>query len=120
MKIAVSIDSGAWNWLFKNGIDISIALPVDEFLLSLTQHVQNELDAIPDMDTDGADKRPLKRYIGESIRESQIATSATFGFAEANPPDGPVTVVGFGQGTFQSDVERAWYAHEDVKRQGSL
>jgi len=116
MKIVVTIDNGAWDWLFKNGIDISVALPADEFSLFVTQHGHAEIAAIPDI-ADGVDKRPLKRYIEESIRNNQVVTTATFGFAEANPPDEPATIVGFGQGTFQSGIERAWYAHDDVKRQ---
>jgi len=117
MKIAVSIDSSAWNWLFRNAIDTSIVLPSDEFSLFITRHIEVEISAIPDVGADGSDNRPLKRYIRESISRNQITTTATFGFAEANPPEGPATYAGFGQGTFQSDVERAWYARDDVQKQ---
>jgi hypothetical protein len=117
MKIAVSIDSSAWNWLFRNAIDISVALPPEEFSLFVTLHIESEILAIPEEGADGSDNRPLKRYIRESISRNQVATTATFGFAEANPPDGPATFAGFGQGTFQSDVERAWYARDDVRKQ---
>ncbi len=117
MKIAVSIDSSAWNWLFRNSIDISVALSTEEFSLFVTQEVEYEICAIPDEGTDGSDKRPLKRYIRESISRNQVETTATFGFAEANPPDGPATFAGFWQGTFQSDVERTWYNCDDVQKQ---
>lgn len=117
MKIAVSIDSSAWNWLFRSSIDISVALPSDEFSLFMRREVEIEIAAMPDIGKDGSDKRLLKQYIRESIRQNAIATTATFGFAEANPPNGPAIYGGFGQGTFQSDVERAWYEHPDVQKQ---
>ncbi|MCK0754427.1 hypothetical protein, partial [Chromohalobacter japonicus] len=50
----------------------------------------------------------------ESIAQNQVVTTATFGFGEANPSDGPATYAGFGQGTFQSDKERRWYAREEI------
>lgn len=46
-----------------------------------------------------------------------MVTTATFGFAEANPPNGPATYAGFGQGTFQPETGRRFYQRADVQKQ---
>ena len=115
MTISVLIDSNAWNFLFDRNIDLSCELPREDFALFITREVEIEIGAIPDDGKDRSDKRPLKRYIYESIAQNQVTTTATFGFSEANPADGPATYAGFGQGTFQSEKERDWYAREQIK-----
>ncbi|WP_146208478.1 hypothetical protein [Cupriavidus plantarum] len=115
MTIPVQIDSNAWNFLFDHAIDINLELPQDEFTLFITREVEIEICAIPDEGKDRTDKRPLKQYIQDSLARNQVRTSARFGFAEANPVGGPAVYAGFGQGTFQSDKERAWYSQEIVR-----
>jgi len=115
MTISVQVDSNAWNFFFDRNIDLSRELPSEDFTLFITREVEIEIGAIPDDGKDGLDKRPLKRYIHESITRNQVMTTATFGFAEANPADGLGTYAGFGHGTFQSEKERDWYAREKVK-----
>ena len=115
MTISVLIDSNAWNFLFDRSIDLGCELPPEDFALFITREVEIEIGAIPDDGKDGLDKGPLKRYIHENIAKNQVTTTATFGFAEANPADGPATYAGFGQGTFQSEKERNWYHQERIK-----
>lgn len=115
MAISLIIDSNAWNFFFAKNFDFYCELPPEEFTLYITREVEIEIGAIPDDGICGVDKRPLKRYIHESIRRNQIVTTATSGFAEANPSDGPATYAGFGQGTFQSEDERDWYSNEKIQ-----
>lgn len=114
MTISVLIDSNAWDFLFDRAIDINLELPPEDFSLFITREVEIEIDAIPDVKK-GIDKRPLKQYIRDSITQNQVRITATFGFAEANPVDGPATYAGFGQGTFQSGKERDWYGKEKIR-----
>ncbi|MFP3474972.1 hypothetical protein SB780_08835 [Burkholderia sp. SIMBA_057] len=115
MTIPVHIDSNAWNFLFDNKIDINLELPSDEFKLFITREVEIEICAIPDEGAGGADKRPLKQYIRDSLARNCVRTTATFGFAEANPVGGPAVYAGFGQGTFQSGKQRTWYSQDKVR-----
>ncbi|GBH26107.1 hypothetical protein [Burkholderia vietnamiensis] len=115
MTISVQIDSNAWNFLFDRAIDLNHALPPGEFSLFITREVEIEINAIPDEGKDGTDKRPLKQYIRDSLGRNAVRTTARFGFAEANPVGGPAVYGGFGQGTFQSDEERAWYRQDKVR-----
>ena len=102
--------------MFGNKIDITRELPAEEFKLHITREVEVELEAIPDIGKDGSNKLPLKKYIQDSLARNCIETTMIFGFAEANPVDGPAIYGGFGQGTFQSDTERAWYQQDKVKQ----
>lgn len=115
MTISVHIDSNAWNFLFNNKIDINQELPSEEFKLFITREVEIEICTIPDEGTDGSDKQSLKQYIWDSLSRNCVRTTATFGFAEANPVDGPAVYAGFGHGTFQSSKHRAWYSQEKVR-----
>ncbi len=115
MTISVLIDNNAWNFFFVKNFDFRQELPAEEFSLFINREVEIEIEAIPDDGKDGVDKRALKRYIHESILSNKIVTTATFGFAEANPSDGPGIYLGFGKGTFQSDKERDWYSEEKIK-----
>jgi hypothetical protein len=115
MTISVQIDSNAWNFLFKHAIDINLALPLQEFKLFITREVEIEILAIPDDGKDGGDKRPLKQYIKNSIARNNVRTTMLFGFAEANPVDGPAIYGGFDQGTFQSEQDRVWRNQEKIQ-----
>lgn len=116
MKIAICIDSNAWNFLFNNKIDIERELPAEEFKLYITREVEIELEAIPDIGKDDSNKLPLKKYIEESLVRNSIKTTRIFGFGRANSAEGPATYGGFGQGGFQSETERAWYQQDKVKQ----
>ena len=115
MKISVLIDNNAWNFFFARNFNFHQELPPEEFSIFINREVEIEIAAIPDEGKDGVDKRALKKYIHESVLGNRIATAAIFGFAEANPPEGPGTYVGFGQGTFQSNKEKDWYGEEKIK-----
>lgn len=114
LTISVLIDSNAWNFLFDRAIDINLEIPPEEFLLFVPREVEIEIEAIPNI-KDGVDKRPLKQYIQDSLARREMRTTATFGFAEANPVNGPATFAGFGQGTFQSVKERDWYSKSKTR-----
>ena len=115
MTIPVTIDSCAWNFFFENNYDLCIELPPERFSLFMTREVELELDQIPD-ESQGFDKRPLKEYIRKSIERRQVETTCVFGFYCGESPDDPARYGGFGQGTFESDIERDWRQREDTQR----
>ena len=120
MKLPISIDCCAWNYLFDHEVDLANSLPAERFALTMTREVEIEISSIPDAGKDGSDKRPLKEYIANSIALNNSQTSFVFGFASVEP-DGSLSPVqvfgGFDQGTFQSDSDREWYGSSDVQKQ---
>jgi len=120
MKLPVTIDCCAWNYLFEQQLDLAIELPKGHFTLMMPREVEIEIDAIPDIGKDGNDKRALKTYIANSIASNQIQTTSVFGFAsvESDGSLSPTQVYGgFDQGTFQSDKDRHFYATNEIKKQ---
>ena len=117
--VSVCIDSCAWNYLFEHKFDLATELPCKEFSIFIPREVEIEISCIPDYGRDGIDKRPLKSYIKNSIEANRVHTTYVFGFA-THDSDGSLSKIqtngGFGQGTFQSADERAWYASEAVKQ----
>lgn len=120
MTVHIYIDSCAWNFLFRFGVDLRSELPPDRYQLHMTREVEIEVEAIPETGKDGTDNRPLKQYIAANIAWSKVATTGTFGFRTYEMDGTPSKVqvnVGFGQGSFQSDQERAYYASPEIKAQ---
>jgi hypothetical protein len=120
MTVHVYIDSCAWNFLFHAGVDLKRELPPDLYQLHLTREIEIELAAIPCIGKEEEDKRDLKRYIAASIAQGEVTTTGTFGFQTLEPdgtPSKAQTYVSFGQGTFQSDQERDYYASPEVQAQ---
>jgi hypothetical protein len=118
MTVHIYIDSCAWNFLFRFGVDLQSELPPDRYRLHMTREVEIEVEAIPDTGKDGADNRPLKQYIATNIALSKVDTTGTFGFQTCELDGTPSKVqvnVGFGQGSFQSDQERDYYASPEIK-----
>jgi hypothetical protein len=119
MSIWVTIDSCAWNYLFEKGFDLSKELPNDRFTLTIVREVEIEIEKIPDKGKDGSNKQPLKDYIANSIASNHVRTTSIFGFA-THEPDGSLSktqVYGpFGQGTFQSEDDRDFYASPEIKK----
>jgi hypothetical protein len=113
MTTSVFIDSGAWNVLFEQGINLLIELPPEEFSLYITLEVYYELQAIPNMGKDGTSKVGLKHYIREALERSQIGTTATFGFYVRGAERQPYAP--FNQGTFQSETDREWYLRKETQ-----
>jgi hypothetical protein len=118
MTTSIYIDSCAWNYLFDHHINLGIELPPDRYTIFMTREVEIEVASIPDDSKDGKDKRPLKRFIEESVTANRVRTTSVFGFASVEP-DGSLSKVqvcgGFDQGTFQSEEDRTWYASEAAK-----
>ena len=118
--VHIYIDSCAWNFLFRSGVDLRSEVPSDRYQLHMTREVEIEVEAIPETGKDGVDNRPLKHYIAANIAQSKVATTGTFGFLTYELDGTPSKVqvnVGFGQGTFQSDQERVYYASPEIKAQ---
>ena len=118
-KIHVYIDSCAWNYLFRNQLDLAQELPGDRYSLCVTREVEIEIDAIPATGKDGIDKRALKQFIADAIETNSIQTTSVFGFASVEP-DGSLSKIqvfgGFDQSTFQSTADREWYESEAVTK----
>jgi hypothetical protein len=120
VNIAVYIDSCAWNYLFDNSVDLEVELPCDRFSIYVTREVEIELEAIPDVGSDGTDKSALKRYINQNIGQKPVTTIYVFGF-QTLEPDGtpsPVQVYGgFDVGTWQSEQEQDFYSKPKITQQ---
>jgi hypothetical protein len=104
LKIAITLDNNVWDFLFQKGIDLASELPRDQFAIFITREVEIETLAIPAHPS----KSELKDYITRTIASCDITTTSVFGFAQEGP--GPQRVGGFGQGTWQSQTEREFYA----------
>lgn len=116
--IPVFLDSCAWNYLFETQVVISDVFPSDEYTLLITREVEIELSEIPNYGVDGSDKRPLIRFIQESIAQNGVRTTGNFGFVtyeDDGIPSKHQVNVGFNQGSFQSKEDREWYASPDVR-----
>jgi hypothetical protein len=103
-KIAITLDNNVWDFLFLKELDLASELPLDQFAIFITREVEIEGLAIPT----NASKTPIKDYISRTIVSCDIRTTSAFGFATDGP--GEQRVSGFGQGTFQSQTEREFYA----------
>lgn len=119
MKTPIYVDSCAWNYLFDAEVAMGNIFPSQEFTLLITREVEIELLEIPDIGKDGTDKRPLKRFIQQSISNLPVRTTSFFGFATFEK-DGTRSKhqvnSGFGQGGFRPAADRDWYAQEDVRK----
>lgn len=120
MTVHIYIDSCAWNFLFRARVDLKSELPPELYKLHITREVEVELAAIPDIRKDESDNRELKHYITTNLMRGNVTTTGTFGFQTYEPDGSPSEVqtnVGFGQGTFQSEQERDYYAALEVRKQ---
>jgi hypothetical protein len=103
-RIAITLDSNVWNFLFQKGINLPLELPAEQFAMFIPREVEIETLAIPA----NASKAALKDYIDRTIGSCGIRTTSTFGFAREGP--GPERFGGFDQGTFRSQTEIEFYA----------
>ncbi len=120
MSIAVYIDSCAWNYLFDHSIDLEVELPRDRFSVYVTREVEIELEAIPDVGSDGTDKGSLKRYINQNIDQKPVKTSSFFGFQTLEPDGTPSPLQvngGFDVGTWPSEEEQDFYSKPEITQQ---
>jgi hypothetical protein len=92
-----------WDFLFLKQIDLAMELPQKEFAIFITREVEIETLAIPATDPS---KTALRDFIARTIAGCETRTTSVFGFAG---PD-PQRLGGFGQGTWQSQTEREFYA----------
>jgi hypothetical protein len=70
LKIAVFIDSCAWNELFSDNVDLAEVFPQDRYSLFVTREVEIELLAIPTTGKDGTDNRQLYGGFGQGTWQS--------------------------------------------------
>ena len=120
MAVHVYIDSCAWNFLFRTGVDLQRELPPERYKLHMTREVEIEIAAIPEAGKYGTDNRHLKQYIAANTERGEVTTTGTFGFQTYEPDGTPAKVqvyVGFGKGAIQSDQERDYYASPEVRAQ---
>jgi hypothetical protein len=77
--IPLNLDNNMWNWLFKYRSVIRLVeeLPQPEFKIFIPREVEIEHQAIPKSE----DKLALTDFIGDTISECDIETTAHFGFA---------------------------------------
>jgi hypothetical protein len=101
-KISIVIDSNAWNFLWEEGVDLAQSFPSDRFLFFCPRQIEIEIEAIP------SEKSGLIDYIKRSSLSCGIRTTSTFGFFVAGQDK--QRRGGFGHGTFQSPMERRFYA----------
>jgi len=115
MSISIYIDSCAWNYLYKNGINLKQELPSSHFKIYVTREVEIELSAIPETGCDGADKRALKAYIKQGIDMLPVETSYVFGLDSTPSPT--QVYGGLDVGMFQSEEEIKFYAMPEIAQQ---
>lgn len=101
-KIAITLDNNVWNFLMDNKLDLAVELPSDRFTIFIPREVEIEAQAVP------LRKNELKNFIAHTMARCSIKTTSVFGFATEGP--GPQRMGGFGQGTWQSQTEREFYA----------
>lgn len=77
-KIAVSIDSNAWNKLFDAKVALATELPSDRFKLFLPREIEIETHCIPN----AADKIQLRDYIAQQVHEAENRNNLYFGLCE--------------------------------------
>jgi hypothetical protein len=104
LKIAINLDNNVWDFLFQKEIDLGSELPLDQFAIFITREIEIEASKIRDNPL----KITLTDYIARTIASCDITTTSVFGFATNGP--GPQRRGGFGQGMWQSQTEREFYA----------
>src|ERR1039457_5769276 len=103
-KIAVTLDNNVWDFLFERNVDLAAELRADKFALFITREVEIEGMAIKTK----KELFLLEEYIRNTIKVCNIRTTSVFGFQTADVP--LQRLGGFGQGAFQSQTEREFYA----------
>jgi hypothetical protein len=98
-KIAVTLDNNVWHFLSQKELNLALELPPDEFAIYIPREVEIEAEKTP---------VDVKGYIARTIADCGIKTTSVFGFARE--ASGHQRHGGFGQGTFQSQTEREFYA----------
>ena len=98
------MDNNIWDWLFdrQDTFRLSEELPSSRFVLVIPREVEIEHQAIPVHKPGKLEKRD---FIAETIRSCGIRTIGYFGFAA--PPGKVNRFLGFDQGTWMSDLDRA-------------
>lgn len=71
MTLKVYIDNNVWDFLFEREIDLSEALPSNEFLLFITREAEFEIPPMP------TDKR---EYVESMMIKASVTTDSYFGF----------------------------------------
>ena len=102
-RIAITLDSNVWNFLFDKQIALASELPYGKFALFITREVEIETLAIPSNDT----KAALKEFIAKTIADAHVTTTWVFGFASEG--SGPERYGGFDVGVWQSRTEQEFY-----------
>jgi hypothetical protein len=99
MPISVYIDNNVWDFLFKSKIDLSVALPSEEFCICITREAEFEIPPIQNT------KPELKEFIETTIKKCNILTDSFFGFYEETFSQSEQRVGGLDIGRFASREE---------------
>lgn len=97
-KTTVFLDNNIWDFLLCSGLDLCAELPAETFDLFITREGEFELDAIPDVDVNGASKVALKRFIARTRATCNVKVQSFFGFPDPRFADGEQRVAGFDEG----------------------
>lgn len=87
-KTRLYIDNNVWDILYKNNIDLSEALPNNQFSLAITREAQFEIDSIPN--------KNIRDFANRQIEKYQIRIDNIFGFYNPDIPREMQRVSGFG------------------------
>ena len=107
--ITVFPDHNAWDLFLTLQIDLSVALPSDEFRVGITREAEFEIEAT------AARNPALKSYIDTTIARCEITTDSYFGFYDASLPSEEQRVGGLDVGRWASKRELEFIAEQERK-----
>jgi hypothetical protein len=99
MPISVYIDNNVWDFLFDRKIDLTVALPCEEFCICFTREAEFEIPPIQNS------KPELKAFIEATIASCNIQTDSFFGLNDESLPQIEQRVGGLDVGRFASQEE---------------
>jgi len=102
MPISVYIDNNVWDFLFNSKIDLSVALPSEEFCICITREAEFEIPPIQNI------KPELKEFIKTSIKKCDISTDSFFGLYDETVSQSEQRVDGLDVGRLASQEEIAF------------
>lgn len=87
MILRVYIDNNVWDFLFERNVDLSNALPNNEFSLFITREAEFEIPPMPD---------PKREYVERMMVAANVETDRYFGFYDDRHPANEQRSGGFG------------------------
>ena len=106
MTIGIYIDNNVWDFLYERDIDLSVALPREEFVICITREAEFEIPPI------AATNSALAAFIATTINKCLIETDVFFGFNDDSLPPSEQREGGFNFGRFANPEELAFMAQQ--------